>query len=262
MQYTLYDDAPGKDAVILIHGIPTNSHLWDEVVPFLAGNCKVLTLDLIGYGCSDRGPCCDLTLPKQAEYITRLLDQLGIDKAHFVGHDLGGGIVQILAVFHPERVQSFVIADGVAFANWPLPKVVSIRWPVAEEFFPSPLFIERMLREGVYDPQVLTPQIIRNFTAPFDTPTGPEELRQASLALHHHQTEALVPYLPSIQVPITLLWGQHDRYLVPYWAQLLNQTLPGSTLCLLPNCSHYSMLDNPSLFSAELLHHLSCVAQP
>jgi 2-hydroxymuconate-semialdehyde hydrolase len=255
MNYCFYD-APSEEIIVFIHGIPTNSHLWDQVVPFLNGRYKVLTLDLIGYGQSDRGPYFDLTLPKQSEYIINLLNQLGISKAHFVGHDLGGGIVQIIAVTHPERVRSIVIADGVCFANWPLPKVVSIRWPISEEFYPSPLFIERMLREGVYYPQILTPEIIKDFTAPFNTPTGPEELCQASLALNHHQTEDLVPYLPTIKCPTTLIWGQHDRYLVPYWGMLLHQTIPNSSLKILPNCSHYSMLDNPSLFSSELMQHM------
>jgi 2-hydroxymuconate-semialdehyde hydrolase len=255
MNYCFYD-APSDEVVVFIHGIPTNSHLWDSVLPFLIGKYKILTLDLIGYGLSERGPYYDLTLPKQSEYILNLLNQLGISQAHFVGHDLGGGIVQIIAVTHPERVKSMVIADGVCFSNWPLPKIVSIRWPIADEFYPSPLFIERILREGVYNPQVLTPEMIKDFTKPFETPSGPEELRQASLALNHHQTEDLVPYLHTIKTPTTILWGQHDRFLVPYWGLLLNQAVPNSILRILPKCSHYSMLDNPSLFSKELLQHL------
>jgi 2-hydroxymuconate-semialdehyde hydrolase len=259
MHYCYYD-GPSEDVVVFIHGIPTNAHLWDQIVPFVNDNYKVITLDLIGYGQSERAPYYDLTLPKQAEYIISLLNQLGISKAHFVGHDLGGGIVQILAVTYPNRVSSMVIADGVCFANWPLPKIVSIRWPIAEEFYPSPLFIERVLREGVYYPQVLTPEIIKDFTLPFSTPTGPEELQGASFALNHHQTEDLVPYLPYIHCPVTLLWGEHDRYLVPYWGGLLHQSIPNSRFKILPNCSHYSMLDNPSLFSKELLQHLEKIS--
>jgi len=246
-----------KEVVVLIHGIPTNSHLWDRVIPYLKKNYSVLAVELIGYGKSDRGPYEDLTLPKQATYILRALDQLHIPSAHFVGHDLGGGIVQILAVTHPERVKSIVVIDGVCFSNWPLPKVVSIRYPVAEEFFPSPLFIERMLREGVYYPSMLTPELLKMFILPFDTPTGPTELQQASLALDHHQTENLVPYLPHIKCPATFLWGQHDRYLVPYWGFLLHKTVPNSTFKLIPNASHYSMIDQPSIVSKELLLHLS-----
>ncbi|TCT20943.1 pimeloyl-ACP methyl ester carboxylesterase [Melghiribacillus thermohalophilus] len=251
-----YWDAPCDDVVVFIHGIPTNSHLWDQVIPYLQGKYKIIAVDMIGYGKSDRAPYTELTLPKQAEYMIQLLSQLGIEKAHFVGHDLGGGIVQIIAVHYPQHVKSLVIADGVCFSNWPLPKVVSIRWPTAFEFEPTPLFIERMLREGVYNPQVLTPKIIKYFTAPFSGPDGPQQLQQASFALDHRQTERLVPYLKNIQFPTTLLWGQHDRYLVPYWAQALHQTLPSSRLKILPKCSHYSMLDSPSLFSNELLEHL------
>jgi 2-hydroxymuconate-semialdehyde hydrolase len=110
MHYCYYD-APSEEVVVLIHGIPTNSHLWDQIVPYLNKKYKVLTLDLIGYGQSERGPYYDLTLPKQAGYIINLLNHLGISQAHLVGHDLGGGIVQILTVTHPERVKSIVIAE-------------------------------------------------------------------------------------------------------------------------------------------------------
>ncbi|MRH45075.1 alpha/beta fold hydrolase [Aquibacillus halophilus] len=259
MNVRFFNDSNCSEVVVLIHGIPTNSHLWDRVIPYLKQNYAVLAVELIGYGNSDRGPYYDLTLPKQANYILNALDQLNIPTAHFVGHDLGGGIVQILAVTHPNRVKSIAVIDGVCFSNWPLPKVVSIRYPVAEEFVPSPLFIERMLREGVFYPSLLTPELIYQFTEPFNTPTGPEELRQASLALDHRQTEDLVPYLPTIKCPATFLWGQHDRYLVPYWGKLLHQSVPNSSFKIIPNASHYSMIDQPSIVAKELLEHLSMV---
>ncbi|MFZ5986632.1 MAG: alpha/beta fold hydrolase [Bacillota bacterium] len=102
-----------------------------------------------------------------------------------------------------------------------------------------------------------TPQVIEAFTAPFATPTGPEELKRASLAFNHHQTEDIVPDLPNLKVPVTILWGQHDRYLPPYWGQKLQEAIPNSKLKILPECSHYSMLDNPVLFLQELLNHLN-----
>ncbi|WP_456278363.1 alpha/beta fold hydrolase [Bacillus sp. AK128] len=256
MNVRFFNEANSSEVVVLVHGIPTNSHLWDYVIPILKKKYAVLAVELIGYGKSDRGPYNDLTLPKQAEYIRSALDRLNIPNAHFVGHDLGGGIVQILAVTHPERVKSLVVIDGVCFANWPLPKVVSIRYPVSEEFVPSPLFIERMLREGVYYPTNLTPSLLSMFTLPFSTPTGPAELQQASFALNHHQTEDLVPYLPSIKCPSTFLWGQHDRYLVPYWGLMLHKAVPHSVFKLIPNASHYSMIDQPSIVASELIEHL------
>lgn len=249
-------DSPSDEVVVFIHGIPTNSHLWDEVIPYLVNDYKVLAIDMIGYGDSERAPYYDLTLPKQANYLIELLNKLGIQNAHFVGHDLGGGVVQLLATLYANRVKSFVIADGVTFSNWPLPKVVSLCWPTAEIFEPSTAFIERMIREGVYHPKVVTPSVVNRFTLPFSDQNGPEALQQAALALDHHQTENLVPYLPQVNIPATLLWGQYDHYLPPYWGNLLSQTLPRANFKLLKNCSHYSMLDNPSLFATELLTHL------
>ena len=207
----------GNETVVLMHGIPTNSYLWHGVTPYLRDTYTVIVPDMLGYGLSDRAPHEELGLPKQGKYVLQLLDILNIARAHFVGHDLGGGVAQILAVRNPERVLSMVVADSVCFANWPLPKVTGIRWPTAPEFEPGVPLIRQMLRGGVYNPEALTPKVMDAFTAPFDSPAGPEDLNRASLALDHCQTEDIVPDLPNIKVPVTLLWGQHDPYTTPYW---------------------------------------------
>jgi pimeloyl-ACP methyl ester carboxylesterase len=246
----------GPQTVVLVHGIPTNSFLWHGVIPYLSETYTVIVPDLLGYGLSDRAPQEELTLPNQAKHILGLLDILGIQQAHLVGHDLGGGIVQIMSVKHAERVLSMIVADGVCFANWPLPKVAAMRWPTAPEFEPGTELIGQMIRGGVYNPEVLTPKIMEAFIAPFDTSSGGEELKRASLALDHHQTEDIVPDLPNLKLPVTLLWGQHDPYTTPYWGQQLQEFIPNSKLKILPECGHYSMLDNPALVSHELLEHL------
>jgi pimeloyl-ACP methyl ester carboxylesterase len=246
----------GAQTVVLLHGIPTNSFLWYGVVPYLSDTYTVIAPDLLGYGSSDRAPSDELALPNQAEHIVKLLDALDIRQAHFVGHDLGGGIVQILSVRHPERVLSMVAADAVCFANWPLPKVSAMRWPTAPEFEPGTALIGQMIRGGVYHPEAVTPVVLDAFTAPFATPSGPDELQRAASALDHRQTEDIAPDLPNVTVPVTLLWGQHAPYTTPYWGQRLQQTIPNSKLKILPDCGHYSMLDDPVLVSQELLEHL------
>ncbi|HET7628110.1 MAG TPA: alpha/beta hydrolase [Bacillales bacterium] len=246
----------GDETIVLLHGIPTHSHIWMQVLPYLTQKYNVIAPDLLGYGQSDRGVASELTLPQQASRIIRLLDQLGIESAHLVGHDLGGGIAQILAVYYENRVKSLVVSDSVCFSNWPLPQVVSLRYPTAPEFEPTPVFIERLIRGGLYHQELAVPEWIDAFTAPFNHPNGGIELQQAAFALEHHQTEELVPYLRNVQVPTTILWGQHDRYLPPYWGLRLQETIPQSTFRLLPQCGHFSMIDNPELFARELFQHL------
>lgn len=246
----------GSEAVLLLHGIPTNSYLWHEVTAYLAPYYTVVAPDLIGYGRSGRAPAEALTLPKQAQYVVQMMDRLGIERAHVVGHDLGGGIAQILAVFYPDRVSSIAIVDGVAFSNWPLPEVVAMRHPTAPEFEPGPAVIERMLRIGTFKQKELLPHWIQAFTAPFFHETGPRSFKPRPWALEHDQTEALAEDLTRLHIPALILWGQYDRFLPAYWGQRLQQTIPGSVFRLLPECGHYCMIDNPSLVAAELLQHL------
>ncbi|MFZ5824123.1 MAG: alpha/beta fold hydrolase [Bacillota bacterium] len=242
--------------VVLIHGIPTHSFLWHGVIPLLAEQHQVIAPDLRGYGASPGGPVEELTLPRQAEQILALLDSLGIAQAHFVGHDLGGGIAQILAVDHPERVLSVAITDGVCFSNWPLPVVVAMRYPSAPEFEPGPAVVQEMLRRGVHNQDLLTPEIMQAFLQPVLSPEGPSRLQLAAMALEHHQTERLADRLGEIQAPMTVLWGQFDRFLPAYWGWRLHQAVGHSAFHLLPACGHFTMLDNPVLLARHLLDHL------
>lgn len=246
----------GSETIVLLHGIPTNSFLWMAILPQLAEEFTVVAPDMVGFGKSGRATRENLTLPKQAEHVSNLLDELNIQSAHVVGHDLGGGVAQILSVKHPEKVKSLVVLDGVAFNNWPLAKVVALRYPTATEFESPSFFIERMFREGLFHQEILTPELLRPFLAPFDHKMGLKELQEASFALDHRQTEDIVPALEQLQIPATFLYGQYDRFLPAYWGMRLKETVSGSEFKVLAECSHFSMLDNPLLVAQEIAEHL------
>jgi 2-hydroxymuconate-semialdehyde hydrolase len=249
----------GSDIVVLLHGIPTNSLLWVDMVTHLRDVTFVVP-DLLGYGMSSRAAAENLTLPRQAEHVNKLLQYLGVESAHIVGHDLGGGIAQILAVQHPELVRSLVVIDGVCFSNWPLPKVVSLRYPTTPESKNPLLFVEMMLREGMYFQPFVTPELLDRFMLPYQVPYASHDLLQCSLALEHHQTEEIVPALRTLQIPATFLYGEFDRFLPAYWGTRLQETVPGSVFRIVPNAGHYAMLDQPRLVASELRTHLERAA--
>ena len=107
----LGDGAP----VILLHGIPTWSFLYNEVIPRLAETARVIAPDFLGHGYSDRRDFFDRSLLAQTGMIMRLMDHLGIERADFVGHDTGGGVALIMAIDHPERVARLVLTNVVAY---------------------------------------------------------------------------------------------------------------------------------------------------
>ena len=91
-------------AVLLVHGIPTNHRIWRDVVPAVAGHARVFAVDMLGYGDSPAPAGHPVDLASQAALLVGLMDALGLDRAVVVGHDLGGGVAQILAVTNGARV--------------------------------------------------------------------------------------------------------------------------------------------------------------
>lgn len=112
--------------LILLHGYPQNHHCWEKVAPALATQFDVIIPDLRGYGDSD-APADDadhITYSKHrmAADIAALMDALGIDRAHLLGHDRGGRVAYRFALDHPDRIIRLgiieIVPTGDFWANW------------------------------------------------------------------------------------------------------------------------------------------------
>lgn len=112
--------------LVLLHGYPQNHHCWEKVAPTLAEHFDVIIPDLRGYGDSDAPPDDDAhtvySKRTMALDIIRLLDVLGIDKAHVLGHDRGGRVAYRFALDHPERLLKLgiieIVPTGDFWASW------------------------------------------------------------------------------------------------------------------------------------------------
>jgi pimeloyl-ACP methyl ester carboxylesterase len=83
---------------------------------------------MIGFGRSWRaGAERDLSLRAQADHLDRWMAHLGVERAVLVGHDLGGGVVQILAARRRERCAGLVLTNAVGYDSWPIPSVRAMR---------------------------------------------------------------------------------------------------------------------------------------
>jgi 2-hydroxy-6-oxonona-2,4-dienedioate hydrolase len=109
--------ASAGEPVVLLHGgragispIASGSHVFDRVIPLFAAGRQVIAPDLPGYAGTDLASPADLDVEKQTGFVLALLDALSIDRAHLVGHELGGFIALWLAVTAPKRVRSLSIA--------------------------------------------------------------------------------------------------------------------------------------------------------
>jgi pimeloyl-ACP methyl ester carboxylesterase len=108
---SLYVEEQGSGTpVLLIHGWPDSAHLWRNQIPFLAANgFRVIAPDMRGFGRSDRPDgVAAYALRNAVGDVTGILDALGIEAAHVVGHDWGAAVAWLTAILHPDRVVKLV----------------------------------------------------------------------------------------------------------------------------------------------------------
>ncbi len=253
-----YTDVGEGEPVILLHGIPTWSFLYREVIPLLAQEHRVLAPDFLGHGYSDRRDRFDRSLRAQTAMILRLMDELGIERATVVGHDTGGGVALILGIEHPERVERLVLSNAVAYDSWPIEDMVSLGDPAWRDRTASEVasFVASGLADGLHNNDRLTEEFERGIVAPYSDEEGKISLIRNASALNTNHTTELVDRHKDIVAPSLVLWGVHDPWQTIADGERLAREIPNAHLKRMENASHWLQQDAPETFAQEILSFL------
>jgi pimeloyl-ACP methyl ester carboxylesterase len=248
------------EPVVFLHGFPTSGHLWNDVIPLMPAGHRLVVLDLLGYGRSDPPGGRPLTLRAHAERVVALMETLGIDRACVVGHDLGGGVAQTLAIDFPARVTRLALIDSVAFSGWPTRDVRIARTLLGLTGKVPPRWVLAVLRadleRGFADASRAVHSIDR-FIRPFTSDEGRAVFTQHLRALDARETRALAPRLGEIAAPTAVVWGAHDPFLSLKLGKKLAAAIPDATIEVIPGVRHFTPEDAPRPVAdaiAALLH--------
>ena len=252
-----YTDAGSGEPVLLLHGIPTWSFLYADVIPLLEPHCRVVAPDFLGHGWSDRRDRFDRSLTAQTAAVLALLDALEIERATIVGHDTGGGVALILGIEHPNRVARLVLSNVVAYDSWPIGDMVALSdpsWrakPVAEVVE----FVAGGLPDGIHNVDRLTRAFREGIVAPYADEEGKISLIRNASALNTNHTMALVDRHSEIAAPTLVLWGRHDPWQTIADGERLAEEIPNAELVRV-EASHWIPQDAPEEFAAGILRFL------
>ena len=164
------------DPIVFLHGNPTSSYLWRNVIPQLAGRGRCLAPDLIGMGRSGKVPSGRYRLADHVRYLDAWFEALDLRRVTLVVHDWGSALGFHWARRHPERVKALVymeaIVRSVAWAEWPeaARKIFqALRTPAGEEMILAKnIFVERILPASVL--RGLAPEEMERYREPFREP--------------------------------------------------------------------------------------------
>ncbi len=245
--------------VVLIHGIPTSNLLWRKVMPELAKTHQVLAPDLLNYGKSDKPVDANVSIEAQSRLIVKFMDKLGIKSADIVAHDIGGGVAQLIAVNHPDRVRKLVLIDAVCFDSWPIPEFLPLQKSGAEEDMSLEAFLTMMrgfMPQGVYNKAAMTNEVVDLYLAPWSSEAGKKALFRNFRRLNPEYTQAIAGELKHLPHETLILWAENDVFQKPAYASKLQETIPNAKLIWIKDAGHWLMEEKPEQISGHLIAFL------
>ena len=152
--------------VLLIHGLSRYVEDWLSSFNALSGEHQVYALDLLGHGRTDKPSGASYGLDALARFVRDFMTGVGIERAHVVGHSLGGAIATRLALTYPEVVERLVLVDPAGLSPAVHTVFRLMRLPLVGELFtrPSRSGSARMLRLCLYDQSLATDEMINGST--------------------------------------------------------------------------------------------------
>jgi pimeloyl-ACP methyl ester carboxylesterase len=249
-----YVEAGSGPAVVLLHGFPTSSYLWRREIPVLASRMRVIAPDLLGYGESDRTDQPALGVHAQARWIGELLDGLRVERPALVGHDVGGGVAQALAIEQPTSM--LVLLDSIAFDAWPDRERAAMRDvpPKDRTNESANRHVRAFIEAGVARPGALLESDVEAYASPWLV--EPDSLYAAAAALDGRGLEDAPGELAAAGAPLCVIWGEEDAVNPSVLAERLMDAVPGSTVAVLPGCGHLVTEDAPSTVGPLMLEFL------
>lgn len=268
-----YREAGPADApvVLLLHGYPTSSHMFRDLIPLLAKDYRVIAPDLPGFGNTlvpPRGEF-DYSFDNLARVVTEFTEALKLDRYALYVFDYGAPTGFRVAAAHPERVTAIISQNGNAYEEG-----LSDVWGPFQAYWRSPSDATRAACREALTPEAIHMQYFHGADAARISPDGHtldsaylgrpgnDEI-QLDLVLDYRTNVALYPawqaYFREHQPPLLAVWGDKDPFFLPAGAQAYRRDLPGAQIELL-DTGHFALETHASEIAALIQQFLGSLS--
>jgi haloalkane dehalogenase len=249
------DEGPReREAIVFVHGNPTWSFVWRELVKAFRGEQRCIALDHVGCGLSDKPQDYPYRLAQHVANLERLIDELALERVSLVVHDWGGAIGCGFAVKHPERVARMVVMNTAAFTGGRCPLRIRVcRTPLLGQLAVRGFnaFARAATTMATEQPGGLPPNIRRGVLAPYDNwrdrVAVMRFVEDIPLTPSHRSWTTLVEIERGLEclasVPMQLIWGERDWCFTPAFLAEWRRRFPSSQVRVAPRAGHLVMED-------------------
>jgi len=232
---------PKAPALLLLHGFPTSSHMFRDLIPLLADRYHVVAPDLLGFGFSDVPDRTGFhyTFDNLAKIVDALTETIGLRRYAIYVFDYGAPIGFRLAVAHPERITAIVSQNGNAYEEG-----LSSGWNPIQKYWKEPTEANRAALRDFLTPETTKFQYVHGVSD--ETRVAPESYTldaallkrpgnddiQLDLFLDYASNVALYPkfqaYFRTARPPLLAVWGKNDPFFLPPGAEAFKRDNPNA----------------------------------
>ena len=250
-----YREAGSKTnpTLLLLHGFPTSSHMFRDLIPALAAKYHVVAPDLPGFGFSDPPDRAQFryTFENLAKVIGRFTEVIGLDRFAIYIFDYGAPVGLRLALAHPDRITAIISQNGNAYEEG-----LSEGWNPIQKYWQEPTAENRdalrnflmpeatkwQYTHGVPDESLVAPESYALDSALLARP-GNDEI-QLDLFLDYASNVALYPkfqeYFRTKRPPLLAVWGKNDPFFLPPGAEAYKRDIPDAEVHVL-DTGHFAL---------------------
>ena len=244
--------------MVLCHGTPWSSVVWEPVVEALSSEYTVYTFDMPGYGRSSKHSGHDVDLGVQGELFADMLKMWGLEAPHVVAHDFGGAVALRAHLLHNASVASLCLIDVVVLRPWGSVFFRLVR-DHAEAFsaLPAPIHeavVAAYIAGASHEP--LRAAQLDAYVTPWVGEDGqPAFYRQIAQADEKY-TDPIEERLGDLTVPVRVMWGAEDRWLPVESGERLRTLVPGAQLEVITGAGHLVQEDRPAALGVGIYRWL------
>ncbi|MFD1707807.1 alpha/beta fold hydrolase [Siminovitchia sediminis] len=246
-------DPDAGQTIVLLHGFLSSSFSFRMLVPFLAQDFHIISVDLPPFGNSGKAKTFQYSYQNIASTVLQLLEKLGIDRFSVAGHSMGGQIALNMMLQAPEKIyKGVLLCSSSYYARAKKRHIVASYLP----FFP--FFVKRYLaktgvvgnlKSVIHDPGLINREMIQGYARQFE---DPRIFSSLALLLRHREGDLPEEKLRMIQTPCLLLWGEYDKIVPLRIGKKLEKDLNHSKLIVLKETGHLLPEERPQEVYKEI----------
>lgn len=262
----------GDPPFLLIHGFGSSVAKWLDALPLLGADRRAIALDLPGFGQSDAPPG-SYSPAWLAGAVRAFCDEVGVDRAIWVGNSLGGLVAVHGAAAWPERVAGLIGVDAAlpsdggrpsarVVASFIAPAVPVLGNLIYRQYVrrPPEQLVRESLERNFANPNRISETTLRALVEDARSRVGRPDHARAVVAVNRQmmwalsaRREATWAILRAVQVPTLFIWGANDRLIPVDAGRRAVEMLPGSDLIVIDDCGHNPQMECPEEFAASVI---------